>query len=144
MHCVSAPGMTGPIYQAAADELATLGGNIIAVVADCLISTDCARLMNASSAPVTHVLSTLGGVEPSRVGSVQLMEAAAAVNTLERFVLMTSLGCGETWDHLAPRAQKFLHDELKAKDVAEAHLRKCGLSVAVIALSFAKFACSCV
>jgi hypothetical protein len=41
---------------------------------------------------------------------------------------MTSLGCGETWPHLAPAAQKFLHDELKAKDVAEAYLKSCGLS----------------
>jgi uncharacterized protein YbjT (DUF2867 family) len=115
--------------QEAADELAALG--VTAVVADCLEVADCVRLMGSSSLPVTHVLSTLGGVNASRVGSVQLMNAAADIagSKLRRFVLMTSLGCGETWEHLAAPAQKFLHDELKAKDLAEAHLRSCGLSM---------------
>ena len=81
-------------------------------------AASCERRSRSGGRALTHVLSTLGGVEASSVGSPNLMEAVAGLGTVERFVLMTSLGCGETWDHLAPQAQKFLHDELKAKELS--------------------------
>ena len=121
--------------QAAAAELGALGDNVTPVIADCVEPAGCAALVDACVAggrALTHVLSTLGGVEASSVGSPNLMEAVAGLGTVERFVLMTSLGCGETWDHLAPQAQKFLHDELKAKDVAEEHLLASGLPYCLV------------
>jgi hypothetical protein len=120
---------------AAAAELRALGPQVVVVEgADCTIAADCTRMVQASTAPLTHVISTMGGVEASSVGSVELMKAVQHMKavSLERFVLMTSLGCGETWDHLSPRAQKFLHDELKAKDVAERHLKSCGLPYCIV------------
>lgn len=119
--------------DAAAAELAALSDRITPVVADCTSEADCARLIEATTAEghrLIHVLSTLGGVESSSVGQPNLIKACPP--SLERFILMTSLGCGETWDHLAPAAQKFLHDELKAKDVAEAALKSSGLGYCIV------------
>eukprot|EP01052_Picozoa_sp_SAG31_P008603 SAG31_NODE_437_length_15714_cov_8.527344_12_plen_459_part_00 len=118
---------------AAAAELSALSHRINAVVADCTREADCARLIEAATAEgrcLTHVLSTLGGVESSSVGQSNLIKACPP--SLERFTLMTSLGCGETWEHLAPAAQKFLRDELKAKDVAEEALMSSGLEYCIV------------
>ena len=117
----------------AAAELSALSDRISAVVADCTHEADCVRLVEACAADghrLTHVLSTLGGVQSSSVGQPNLIKACPP--SLERFTLMTSLGCGETWEHLAPAAQKFLHDELKAKDVAEAALKSSGLPYCIV------------
>ncbi len=119
--------------DAAAAELAALSDRIAPVVADCTSEADCVRLIEAATAEghrLTHVLSTLGGVESSSIGQSNLIKACPP--SLERFTLMTSLGCGETWDHLAPAAQKFLHNELKAKDVAEAALKSSGLGYCIV------------
>ena len=117
----------------AAAELSALSDRISAVVADCNSEADCVRLVEACATEghrLTHVLSTLGGVQSSSVGQPNLIKACPP--TLERFTLMTSLGCGETWEHLAPAAQNFLHDELKAKDVAEEALKSSGLPYCIV------------
>jgi uncharacterized protein YbjT (DUF2867 family) len=119
--------------ESAAAELSALGDCVTAVVADCTSEADCGRLVDACTAGgrrLTHVLSTLGGVDSSSVGQPNLMKACPS--SVERFTLMTSLGCGETWEHLAPAAQKFLHDELKAKDVAEEYLKGSGLPYCIV------------
>ncbi len=117
----------------AAAELSALSYRIVPVVADCRSEADCVRLIEAATTEghrLTHVLSTVGGVESSSVGQPNLIKACPP--SLERFTLMTSLGCGETWEHLAPAAQKFLHDELKAKDIAEAALKSSGLAFCIV------------
>ena len=74
--------------QAAAAELGALGDNVTPVIADCVEPAGCAALVDACVAggrALTHVLSTLGGVEASSVGSPNLMEVVAGLGTVERF-----------------------------------------------------------
>ena len=82
-------------------ELEATGERVAAVVADCTDSADCARLVAACAAggrALTHVLSTLGGVDASSVGQPNLMDACASsgIEPSWRF------GAPETVDTEAP------------------------------------------
>ena len=75
------------------------------------------------------VVSTLGGKNKEgrridAVGNINLIHALQAVSSVERFVLMTSMGSGEQYQQSSEQAKKFLGEALLAKTEAEELLKK--------------------
>jgi len=90
----------------------------------------------AGAAPLDAVICTLGGKpgdEPriDHVGAKNCIDAAKAAG-ISRFLFVTAIGCGDTWDALEEKAQKFLAPSLAAKNLAEADLFASGLDYTVL------------
>jgi nucleoside-diphosphate-sugar epimerase len=90
----------------------------------------------AAAGPVDAVICTLGGKpgdEPriDHIGAKHCIEAAKKAG-IGRFLFVTAIGCGDTWDALEEKAQSFLRPSLEAKNLAEADLFKSGLDYTVL------------
>ncbi|GHD58711.1 SDR family oxidoreductase [Jeongeupia chitinilytica] len=83
----------------------------------------------------TDVVTTLGsfgpGVPVDYLGNRNVIDATEAAG-LERLVLVTSLGCSETWPHLSERSRKGFGGAVREKTLAEAWLRTSGLDQTII------------
>ena len=84
-----------------------------------------------------YVISTLGGKnkEGQRIdaaGNINIIQAALASARLDRFILMTSMGCGEQLAHLSEQAKKFLGEALQAKTEAENILKETQLPWSIV------------
>lgn len=90
----------------------------------------------AGAAPVDALICTLGGKpgdEPriDHIGAKHCINAAKSAG-VSRFLFVTAIGCGDTWDALEEKAQKFLGPSLAAKNLAEADLFSSGLDYTVL------------
>ena len=77
-------------------------------------------------------LSVLGGknAQGRRVdaeGNINIINAAQACPTLTRFLLMTSMGCGDQYENTSEQVKKFLGEALLAKTQAEQVLQTSNL-----------------
>lgn len=75
------------------------------------------------------VVSVLGGKNPQgrridATGNINIIKAAQNHSSIERFVLMTSMGCGEQYENTNEQVKKFLGEALRAKTEAENLLRE--------------------
>ena len=83
------------------------------------------------------VISTIGGlpsdtgVRVDFLGNKHLVDAAVAAQA-KRFILVTSIGIGDSAQALPPQALETLAPVLAEKEKAEAHLAKSGLTYTVI------------
>ncbi len=82
------------------------------------------------------VIASLGGPprDDRKVdldGNVNAVDAAKAAGT-KRFIMLTAIGCGDSWDALPPSAQKFLGKAIELKTGAENHLIESGLDYSII------------
>jgi len=83
------------------------------------------------------VISTIGGlpeeggVRPDFVGNKNLIDAAVAAQA-DRFILISSIGSGDSAQALPPNVLDTLGPVLKEKAQAEAHLASSGLKYTVI------------
>ncbi len=82
------------------------------------------------------VVSSLGGPprDDRKVdldGNINAVDTAKAAG-VKRFIMVTAIGCGESWDALPPPAQKFLGKAIKLKTVAEDHLKASGLDYSIV------------
>ena len=92
--------------------------------------TDCLESLHKTRPRL--VISTLGGKDKAgrridAIGNINVIHALQTSLPLERFVLMTSMGCGEQYQHTSEQAKKFLGEALLAKTEAEELLRKTSL-----------------
>ncbi|KAF8073242.1 hypothetical protein HT031_000903 [Scenedesmus sp. PABB004] len=82
---------------------------------------------------VDAVVSTIGGSnkDPTAdsLGNINIIEAAAAKG-VKKFILVTSIGCGDSKDAPGEQVYKVLEPVLKEKDKAEARLKELGSSMA--------------
>lgn len=87
--------------------------------------------------PVEAVMSTVGGLpeenqpRPDFLGNKNLIDAAAAAK-VQRFILISSIGSGNSARALPPNVLEVLGAVLKEKALAEEHLAKSGLAYTVI------------
>jgi uncharacterized protein YbjT (DUF2867 family) len=114
-------------------DLQGLGVHV--VKGDAFNPDDCARAL-AETTP-RRVLSTLGGKdrEGRRVdaeGNINVIEASERHPNIKRFVLITSIGCGEQLGGISENARKHLGEALRAKTQAEEALRKSRLTWTIL------------
>jgi nucleoside-diphosphate-sugar epimerase len=85
---------------------------------------------------IETVITTIGGISPEKVrsdfvGNRNLIDAAVAAG-VQHFILVTSLGTGDSSIALPEAALQTLGAVLKEKDLAEQHLRASGLTYTII------------
>jgi len=103
----------------AADRLGFGGG---ALVADLRDADSVERaLYTARPRAVISVAGGRGDLWVDGEGSIGLIEACVAAG-VERFILVTSLGCGDSAEHASPALLRAIGAVLREKTRAEAHL----------------------
>ncbi|NJL83126.1 MAG: SDR family oxidoreductase [Chloroflexaceae bacterium] len=119
--------------EAARAELEGLG--IKVAIADALEREAITRAMAAD--PVRAVISTIGGLpqdggsRADYVGNKHLIDGAVAVGA-SRFILVSSIGSGESAAALPPPVLSALGAVLQEKEQAEQYLRNSGLNYTII------------
>lgn len=105
------------------------------VEGDALSAADVAAAFEAlgSGGRVVSTLGTAFGQPPvvDREGNVRVIEEAER-HGVERFVLVTSLGCGETRPHMAERVAAVLGPIVDAKTEAEERLARSSLAWTIV------------
>lgn len=109
--------------------LALLGVSLIQ--GDAFSLQDCIHALQ-QAAP-RRVISVLGGKNAAgqrvdATGNIHVIEALEACCPQARFLLATSLGCGEQWDGLSEPAQRMLGEAIRAKNEAELRLKQSRLN----------------
>lgn len=107
--------------------------NVEPVVGDALNLADVTKAMKGQ---VTAIISTIGGLPQDGQrsdfwGNKQLIDAAVAAG-VQRFVLVSSLGAGETKNAIPAAAYESLAEVLVEKEKAEQYLIASGLQYTII------------
>lgn len=115
-------------------ELRHLGVEVAA--GDALSRADADRLFGSLPAGCNAV-STLSGLagdgrRADDEGNINLIDAAAASGLTGRFLLITSIGCGEMAPYRSERAIAAFGAAVDAKTRAEEHLRRSGLAWTIL------------
>ncbi|KAM3103247.1 SDR family oxidoreductase [Phormidesmis sp. 146-12] len=118
--------------QAAAPELQALG--IEVTIADAMSLDQVESAMSGTS--IDTVISTIGGKpqdgeRADYLGNKNLIDAAVKAG-VRRFILVTSIGSGESAVALPPQALQTLGEVLKEKEKAEQHLIQSGLIYTIV------------
>lgn len=116
----------------AAPELEAMGIKI--VMGDALDAAGMELAIQAQ--PVSTVISTIGGLpqdgeRPDYLGNKNLIDAAAIAG-VGKFILVSSIGTGNSKIALSPQALETLQTVLIEKDKAEQHLINSGLTYTVV------------
>ncbi|QYX33565.1 SDR family oxidoreductase [Sphaerospermopsis torques-reginae] len=119
--------------EVAAKELEAIG--VHPVLGDALKVDDVEKAILGNE-PIQAVISTLGGlptdgVKPDFIGNKNLIDAAVKAK-VQKFILVTSIGCGDSVGALPPQALEALKPVLIEKEKAEQHLINSGLNYTII------------
>lgn len=123
------------LVRASSDRAPLDAIGVEVVPGDALVSEDVVRAVGRAPSGA-DVVSTLGprGPEDARVDDVAHGHVIDAVRALapRRFVLVTSMGCGEMAPYRSERVQAVLGPVLDAKTRAEEALRSSGLPFTIV------------
>ncbi len=116
-----------------ASELEEIG--IQVVQGDALNVDDVERAIQADE-KIDTVISTIGGLptdgqRPDYLGNKNLIDAAVKAG-VQKFILVSSIGAGDSVSALSPQALAALGTVLAEKDKAEQHLIASGLTYTII------------
>lgn len=119
--------------ETAAAELEALG--IQVVFGDALNTGDVERAI-LTDEPIHTIISTLGGLpedtdRPDYPGNKNLIDAAVKAG-VQKFILVSSIGTGNSVGALSPQALAALKEILVEKDKAEQYLIASGLTYTII------------
>jgi nucleoside-diphosphate-sugar epimerase len=119
--------------EASQNELEAMG--ITVVLGDAMNLEDVERTM-LNSQPIDVVISTIGGLpssgqRPDYLGNKNLIDAAVKAG-VKRFILITSIGSGNSVVALNPQALETLKPVLIEKEKAETDLIASGLTYTII------------
>ena len=114
-------------------ELEAMGVQV--VLGDAMNADEVSRAMSGGEA-IDAVISTIGGlpqdsVKPDYLGNKNLIDVAVQ-RGVKKFVLVTSIGTGNSVSSLSPQALAALQPVLIEKDKAEQHLISSGLNYTII------------
>lgn len=114
-------------------ELEAMGVEV--VLGDALNIDDLERAI-IKDKPIHAVISTLGGLptdqeKPDYLGNKNIIDAAVKAG-VQKFILVTSIGTGNSVGALSPQALNALQTVLVEKDKAEQHLIASGLTYTII------------
>ena len=104
-----------------------------AVLGDALVPPDLARFCAAagSATAVSFLGSRRGEPRVDAAGNIGFIDAAVAAG-MPGFVLVTSLGCGDTWNLLSPRMREVIGEAVQEKTRAEDHLRAAPIAWTIV------------
>lgn len=108
---------------------------VLVIEGDAFDVNDCIQSIDRASP--RRVVSLMGGKnrQGRRVcgeGNINVIRALENSEPVERFVLVTSMGCGEQFAGLNDNVKKFLGEALIAKTEAEDYLRLSGLPWSIV------------
>ncbi|MDM9385809.1 SDR family oxidoreductase [Chlorogloeopsis sp. ULAP01] len=114
-------------------ELETMGMKV--VLGDAMNVDDVERAMSEDE-PIDAVISTIGGLAKDNdradyIGNKNLIDAAVKAG-VQKFILVTSIGTGNSVVALSPQILEALQPVLIDKEKAEQHLRASGLNYTII------------
>ena len=101
---------------------------------DALVADDLRRLCEAAgpgAVAVSFLGSRPGEGHVDSAGNIAFVDAAVAAG-LERFVLVTSLGCGDSLPLLSPRMREVIGAVVAEKTKAEDHLRAAPIAWTIV------------
>lgn len=105
-----------------------------AVRGDALVASDLERLCRAAgpgAVAVSFLGSRPGEGHVDGAGNIAFIEAAVAFG-IGRFVLVTSLGCGDSLPLLSPRMREVIGAVVAEKTKAEEHLRAAAIAWTIV------------
>lgn len=111
----------------AADRLAAQGVSVF--TGDACDAQCVAQACNAAGAAAT-VISTIGGAHDYLAHRTVIDEAGKA--GISRMILVTSLGCGDSWPFLSARAKAAFGQAVREKSLAESWLQTSPLDYAIV------------
>ena len=119
--------------ETAAVELKAMG--VYPVLGDALNVTDVEQGILGNE-PIQAVISTLGGlptdnIKPDYIGNKNLIDAAVKAG-VQKFILVTSIGSGNSVVAMPPQALEALKPVLIEKEKAEQYLISSGLNYTII------------
>ncbi|OKH30827.1 oxidoreductase [Calothrix sp. HK-06] len=119
--------------EASRAELEAMGVSVI--IGDAMAPNDLLSAMQ-SQKPIDVVISTIGGlpqdgIKPDYPGNKNLVDAAVAA-VVKKFILVTSIGTGNSVSALSPQTLAVLQPVLIEKDKAEQHLINSGLTYTIV------------
>jgi nucleoside-diphosphate-sugar epimerase len=118
--------------EATKAELGAMG--VTAVIGDAFYPEQVEQAMLAE--PVAAVISTIGGVpaDGQRVDFIgnQVLIDAAVKAQVQKFILVSSIGAGDTAGAIPPQVLEALRPALIAKEQAEAYLIASGLNYTIV------------
>ncbi|WP_350304775.1 NAD(P)-binding oxidoreductase [Photorhabdus viridis] len=109
-------------------ELSALGVKVIHGDACDVINVEKAALSAGSEA---IVFSTIGGIDSDLFGNMTIIDAIEKTG-ITRMLLVTSIGCGESWKTLSPRAKSLFGQSVRRKSMAESYLQTSSLNYTII------------
>ncbi|OTA19654.1 hypothetical protein Xbed_02156 [Xenorhabdus beddingii] len=77
------------------------------------------------------VFSTIGGGDADHYGNMAIIDALEQAQ-ISRMLLVTSIGCGESWHTLSPRAKSLFGQSVRHKSLAESYLQTSTLAFTII------------
>lgn len=109
--------------------------NVATDVADALDAKAVAALMAKHQPQI--IVSFVGGkneqgVRSDAVGNIHIIQAACTHAPDAHFVFVSSMGCGEQWEHTSEPVRQFLGEALLAKTEAEKVLRESALNWTIV------------
>lgn len=111
----------------AAERLEALGAQVF--IGDACDADIVAKACQAAGETAT-VISTMGGAQDYLAHRTVIDEAEKA--GLRRMILVTSLGCGDSWPFLSPRAKAAFGQAVREKSLAESWLQTSTLDYAIL------------
>jgi nucleoside-diphosphate-sugar epimerase len=119
--------------EVAAKELEAI--DVKSILGDALNVADVEKAI-LENEPIQAVISTLGGlptdvVKPDFIGNKNLIDAAVKAG-VKRFILVTSIGSGDSVVSMPPQALETLKPVLIEKEKAEQYLINSGLNYTII------------
>ena len=110
--------------------LAAMGCEV--VVADPTDREQVQAVLDGRNGACIAVVCMLGGTpQLNSQGNINVIDAAAEIG-VERFVMLTSIGCGDSSATVDPFVKAFIGKALKAKNWAETHLQSTELAWTII------------
>lgn len=119
--------------EIAAKELEAIG--VEPVLGDALQVNDVEQAISKNE-PIQAIISTIGGlptddIKPDFIGNKNLIDMAIKAG-VQKFILVTSIGTGNSVDAMPPQALAALKPVLIEKEKAEAYLINSGINYTII------------